>query len=171
MTEQGAILESLGAVDPVLILIIGVAIGVAATLGMRQLTRGPRKTADPLSRLFARETLDTQLAQFADPVAVSERKDREASAFRAKMFARRVTHPSETADVHTHRPPHLADRYDHAAVLAHVAKVMRAGTHLDEEAPYQTAAKGDDDAGDWEEVLLLPAPAHSPQENAAAKAA
>lgn len=176
MSEQGAILESLGAVDPVLVLIVGIAIGVAATLVMRQMTLGPRKKVDPLSGLFARENLDTQLAQIADPHAVSERKDREASAFRAKMFARRGPRPSETVEVPPHRPPHLADRYDHAAVLAHVAKVMRAGTHLDEETPTQTAhqtatSQDDEDAGDWEEVLLLPAPAPSMQEDAAAKAA
>lgn len=175
MTDKGAMLEGVtatfgaafGAVDPAFALIGGIAIGICMALGFRQWPITPRRQADPLSGLFARETLDSQLAQIADPEAVSERRDREASAFRAKMFARRSVTAPEVAEV----PPHRADRYDHAAVLAHVAKVMRAGTDLGKDVPVNADAGQGSEAGDWEEVLLLPPPSTSAPEEEAAQAA
>lgn len=169
MIDKGAILEvvaaTISAVDPAFALIGGVAIGICATLAIKQWAIKPRHKTDPLSGLFVRETLDRQLAQIAAPEALSERRDREASIFRAKMFARRAVKAPEAVEV----PPHRAERYDHAAVLAHVAKVMRAGTQLGKDACAD--AQQVSETGDWEEVLLLPPPSPCANEDATAQAA
>lgn len=175
MAQNGAIIDSLsgtlGSIDPAFALIAGIALGVGITLGWSKfasIVRSPRfrKTADPLSGLFEGSTLESQLTRVADPQARSEIKDRQASAVRAKIFARKsaMAPPKDTP------APHRATRYDHGAVLAHVAKVMRAGTHLDEPA---SASDACDDAakGEWEEVLLLPPPSGSDTKDEISKAA
>ena len=167
MTSIGAFFEGLGtaiaAMDPLFSLIVGIALGAIATLGVLRwpwsLGASSASTkADPLSNLFAGDTLDDQLARVADPKAFDERKDREASAIRAKIFAHRSA-KRPAAQV----PPHRAERFNHAAVLDHIAKVMRAGTQ-DDSQPAQTSAN----QGEWEEVLLLPAPDEGPNEKAKA---
>lgn len=86
-----------------------------------------------------------------------EREDRAASLVRAKMFARKS---AQSPRAFTKDGPHYAKRYDHAAVLDHIAKVMRAGTESDETANADPAG-----SDEWEEMLLLPAP--SPTDDAA----
>lgn len=171
MSDNGAILEgiaaTLGAVDPSFALIGGIVIGICIALLIKRWPVKSRHKADPLSGLFARETLDSQLAQIADPDALSERRDREASACRAKMFALRAAKAPEAVEI----PPHRAERYDHAAVLAHVAKVMRAGSELGKDVSVGADAQQAAEAGDWEEVLLLPPPSSRANEDAATQAA
>ncbi|MEP0391237.1 MAG: hypothetical protein ABJ205_05770 [Erythrobacter sp.] len=162
-----SLVAAISALNPVLALIGGIVIGVCITLGFKHWSLKPRRNADPLSSLFARGTLDSQLSQIADPDALSERKDRAASAFRAKMFARRAAHTSDKADV----PPHHAERFDHAAVLAHVAKVMRAGTELDTNEVDASTEQEIAESSPWEEVLMLPPPSHSAGKDGVAKAA
>jgi hypothetical protein len=167
MTNNGAFFEGIGmamaAIDPAVALILGVVIGVVATLGIQRWSpslssKSRSAKADPLSNLFARDTLGDQIARVADPDIVRERKDRAASAVRAKIFARNSARPPEGQT-----PPHRADRYDHAAVLDHIAKVMRAGTSEDD----LDSAKSEN-SSEWEEVLLLPAPKNSPDGTAKA---
>ncbi|MEO1221032.1 MAG: hypothetical protein AAFY42_06740 [Pseudomonadota bacterium] len=153
MTETGAFLNGLGTVpggiDPVFSLIVGMVLGVCATLSFLKWTPGKKRQADPLSSLFKSETLDEQLTRVGDPEARFERKDRAASAIRAKMFARQ----SQRAAAQRKSRPHYAERYDHAAVLNHIAKVMRADTH--EQEPDEKRVKT---SSEWEEVLMLPPP-------------
>ena len=171
MSDKGAILEgiaaSISAVDPAFALIGGIVIGICMALGIKQWPVTTRQKADPLSGLFVRETLNSQLAQIADPDVPSQRRNKEASAFRAKMFARRAAKAAETVEV----PPHRAERYDHAAVLAHVAKVMRAGTDHGKDASVNADAQQAAEVGCWEEVLLLPPPSRRANEETAAQAA
>lgn len=164
MTNIGAVLNTF---DPSHILVAaltgGICLGVIATLCTLRWSPGRRKQADtvaetvagPLSNLFAGDTLESQLARVADPEVHSERKDRAASAVRARMFARKAAQKPI--------PPHRAERFEHAAVLDHIAKVMRAGTKNDEQTIVQPDA-----SGEWEEVLLLPAPAKKGQGEARA---
>ena len=153
MTETWAFLNGLGTVlgeiDPAFSLIVGIALGACATLSFLKWTPGKKLQADPLSSLFKCETLDEQLARVGDPEAYSERKDRAASAIRTKMFARQ----SQRAVARRKSGPHHAERYDHAAVLHHIAKVMRADTH--DKEPVEKRAKT---SSEWEEVPLLPPP-------------
>ena len=151
---------ALSAIDPAVALFLGTVLGVVATLGIQRWSpsfssNARRAKADPLSNLFAGDTLGDQIARVADPDIVRERKDRAASAVRAKIFAR--TSKEQT-------PPHRADRFDHAAVLDHIAKVMRAGTSEEDPAPQKS-----ENSSEWEEVLLLPAPKNA--EGGTAKAA
>ena len=154
---------ALAAVDPAVALILGFVLGAVATLGIQRWSpslssRARRSKADPLSNLFARETLGDQIARVADPDIVRERNDRAAFAVRAKIFARTSAKPAEGQT-----PPHRAERFDHAAVLDHIAKVMRAGTHKDD-----LASQNFGSSSEWEEVLLLPAPKNGPDETAKA---
>ncbi len=148
------VFNALQSVDPIFALVAGVALGAVTTLAV--VFWKPRSTpkADPLSNLFAGDTLQSQIARVADHDARSERADRDASAIRAKLFARKA---GKAAPI----PPHRAERYDHAAVLDHIAKVMRAGSELGNEPQLGGADKDAKDEGQWEEVLLLPAPASS----------
>ena len=153
--------------DPVLALLAGVIIGICATLAVLKWSPAPRAKTDPLSGLFAGDTLDDQLARIADPKARDERKDRAASAIRARIFAhqsaQKTTKRAERQNP-PHVAPHRAERFEHAAVLDHIAKVMRAGKEADEQV-----TEAVEPSGEWEEVLLLPAP--STDSDGVAKAA
>ena len=156
------VLNALSTVSPFYALVAGMALGALGTLAL--VFWKPRSTAksDPLSNLFEGDTLQSQIARVADHAARSERADRDASALRAKIFA----HKAAVASTGTRPvPPHRADRYDHQAVLDHIAKVMRAGSELDKEPEDFRGAKDDEQ---WEEVLLLPAPAPSTSSQKAA---
>lgn len=159
---------ALGLTNPAYALIAGVVLGVCITLCVLKWSPAPRSKADPLSGLFEGGTLESQLTRVADPKSQSEIEDRQASAVRAKIFARKSARDAAAKDS---TPPHRAQRYDHAAVLAHVAKVMRAGTHLDDDAACATAPEEAGATGEWEEVLLLPPPSASNTSDGVAKAA
>ena len=163
---EGAILEpffvALSTINPLLALGAGAALGALGTLAV--VFWEPRKGAkpDPLSNLFEGNTLQSQIARVADHAARTEQADRDASAIRAKIFAKKAAKGSSRARP---VPPHRAERYDHQAVLDHIAKVMRAGSELDK-APLPTHDGTVEEP--WEEVLLLPAPAPSPSSRKAA---
>lgn len=144
MIEQGEI-------GPSLAVIIGlgtVAIGLCATLALRHWPPHPSKQANPLSGLFDRDTLDVQLSRVAGLRAREEHKDRKAFPVRAKVVAKRSARSSPL--------PHHAAHFDHAAVLEHIAKVMRAGLKKDERARTTPDLPV---SVQWEEVILLPPPA------------
>lgn len=156
-----AIFNTLATVNPFLALAAGVALGVLGTLAAVYWRPHRAAKSDPLSNLFEGDTLQSQIARVADHAARSERADRDASAIRAKIFARKA---AKAAAAPHAVPPHRAERYDHQAVLDHIAKVMRAGSELDK-GPQPARGTGDD--GQWEEVLLLPAPAPGSSQKAA----
>ncbi|UAB79542.1 hypothetical protein INR77_07775 [Erythrobacter sp. SCSIO 43205] len=151
------IFNAISTINPALALVAGMAIGALATLAIVVWKPHRAPKSDPLSNLFEGDTLQSQIARVADQAARSERADRDASAIRAKIFARtaaRAAKPQGPCQP-KQEPPHRAERYDHQAVLDHIAKVMRAGSELDK-APQATPPAKDD--GQWEEVLLLPPP-------------
>lgn len=154
--------NALQSVSPIVALAAGGVLGAAITLAF--VFWKPRSTpkTDPLSTLFAGDTLHSQISRVADQGACFERADRDASAIRAKLFARKAAQ----APIPPHVPPHRAERYDHAAVLDHIAKVMRAGSELEKEPQHESTAQRTKDESQWEEVLLLPAPSTSSQKAA-----
>jgi len=152
------VFNALQSVDPIIALGVGVTLGVLVTMAVVLWKPRSGTKADPLSNLFAGDTLQSQIERVADDV---ERADRDASAIRAKLFARKATHAAQAPI-----PPHRAERFDHAAVLDHIAKVMRAGSELEKEPVGANAAQGEADEVQFEEVLLLPAPAPSSQKAA-----
>lgn len=167
MINNGALLEeiemALAAVDPAPALILGVILGVTATLGIQRWSlsissEAKRTKADPLSNLFAVDTLNDQIARIADPNVARMQKNRVASATHAKTFTCTSARPPKDQP-----DPDRADRFDHAAVLDHIAKVMRAGTSED-----VLATKKSEHSSQWEEVLLLAAPKDAEGETAKA---
>ena len=163
LKHEGAILEAiinaLQSVDPIFALAAGAALGALITLAVVYWKPRVATKADPLSNLFAGDTLQNQIERVADDAARFERADRDASAIRAKLFARKAAQATQTS---APIPPHRAERYDHAAVLDHIAKVMRAGSEVEKE-PKDDGIK---DEGQFEEILLLPAPPSSSQKAA-----
>lgn len=163
--------------DPTYTLAAGVAVAILATCIAILRPPATKKDADPLAGLFAGSTLDTQLDRAAQRAQRTEQATRDASEFRAKVFARKAAHPASEAQRPV--PPHRAERYDHGAVLAHLAQVMRAGIETEDEgiriAPSTGPSTGPIDQsgsdGEWEEVLLLPPPAAPTQDEAVANAA
>lgn len=157
MTANGALLSDLiatfGMVDPAYALIAGIVLGACGTLLVLRWSPARREKADPLSGLFAGDTLGDQLSRVTDPEARLERKDREASAIRAKIFAHQSKAGSTATQAKTKSGPHHAERFDHAAVLDHIAKVMRAGTENGDPSLHPS-----DFSDEWQEVPLLPAP-------------
>lgn len=155
--QEGAILNQLSdilaATDPVIVMLGGLVLGACLTLAIVKWFPRVRSKSDPLSGLFAGDTLDDQLARVADPKARDERKDRAASAIRAKIFAHKSAQRAQRQT-----PPHRAERFEHAAVLDHIAKVMRASKESDEAVVPCTETDDDWTGSEWEEVLLLPAP-------------
>lgn len=186
------------AVHPAITLLTGVAIGMAGTIAFRRwhphiagkffADKGAK--SDPLSKLFDAEVLNNQLARVADETARSERVDREISAIRAKIFAHTSARkapnnattsqhaaPSHVFPAHmdpAHMdpaqavPPHKAERFDHAEVLAHIAKVMRAGSEIVGDSDDSPREASHETNGDFEEVLLLPSPTSPPASSKAA---
>lgn len=160
--------NALQSVNPVFALAAGLVLGAVATLALTHWKPRATRRSDPLSNLFEGDTLQSQIARVTDDAARSERADRDASALRAKIFARQAARAAKApgnAPPVPPVPPHRADRYEHQAVLDHIAKVMRAGTELDKEPEGLRKAKDDEQ---WEEVLLLPAPAPSTSSQKAA---
>lgn len=151
------IFNALNSVNPVIVLVAGMVLGAVATLAIVFWKSNSATKSDPLSNLFEGDTLQSQIARVADHAARSKRAVRDASVIRAKLRARGAAQATV--------PPHRADRYDHQAVLDHIAKVIRAGTQL-EKTPQ--SAQGLSDEGEWEDVLLLPAPNRSTSSRKAA---
>ena len=181
MNTQGAIDGAIGSsafdwlgsavilTEPSYALVTGIALAVLATCIAILCPPATKRDNDPLAGLFAGDTLDTQLDRAAQRAQRTEQATRDASLFRAKVFARKVAQPSSG----TQRPvpPHRAERYDHGAVLAHLAQVMRAGFETDGDNPSAASVDQSASGAEWEEILLLPPPATQNPDDAVAKAA
>lgn len=136
-------LNSAAPTDPGLVLIAGIAAAALATLAALIWPPSARKNADPLSRLFDPDNLDSELSRVAGRPAHAYRN---SPAARCGAFARG-------------QQPGSGQR----AMMAYLAQRIRA----DGLVQRSVNAGAMESAGEWEEVLLLPPPCPAREEQVA----